>query len=73
MNLFNIPDWYKTQEICGRFISDDPFSIRYVSDKYMSQQMCDKAVDDCLTPLKFVPDWLVTSECCVRRQKYTLL
>ena len=35
--------------------------------------MCDKAVDDCLTPLKFVPDWLVTSECCVRRQKYTLL
>ena len=33
--------------MCDGFISDDPFSIRYVSDQYKSQKMCDKAVDDC--------------------------
>ena len=29
-----IPDQYKTQEMYNRIISDDPFSIRYVSDQY---------------------------------------
>ena len=60
--FFYIPDRYKTQEMCDRIISDDPFSIRYVPDQYKTQQMCDKAVDDCLAALKFVPDWFVTSK-----------
>ena len=34
--------------MCDKIISDDPFSIRYVSDQYKTQQMCDKAVDDSL-------------------------
>ena len=55
--LLNIPDWYKTQEMFDRIISNDPF---YVPNQY--KQMCDKAVDDCVTPLKFVPDWSVTSK-----------
>ena len=29
-----VPDRYKTQEMYNRIISDDPFSIRYVSDQY---------------------------------------
>ena len=48
--------------MCGKIISDDLFSIRYVPDQYKTQQMCDKAVDDCLAPLKFVLDWFVTSK-----------
>ena len=32
--IFFIPDQYKTQEMCDRIISEDPFSIRYVPDQY---------------------------------------
>ena len=41
--------------MCDRIISDDPFSIRYVSNQYKTEQMCDEAVDDYLVALKFVP------------------
>ena len=52
---------YKTQEICGKVISEDPCLIRYVPDQYKTQTMCAKAVDDCLAALKFVPDCFFTS------------
>ena len=29
-----IPECYKTQELCYKVISDDPFSIRYAPDQY---------------------------------------
>ena len=48
--------------MCDRIISDDSFSIKYVSDQYETQQMCDKAVDDCIAALKIVSDWFVTSK-----------
>ena len=48
--------------MCDSIISEDPFSIRYVSDQYKTQQMCDEAVYGCLTALKFVPDWFLTSK-----------
>ena len=51
-----IPDWYKTQEICEKGASEDPFLIVYCSDRYKTQRMCDDAVDDSLAALKFVPD-----------------
>ena len=59
--FFYIPDQYQTEEMCDRFISDDPFSLRYVPSQHKTQQMCDKAVDDCLAGLNFLPDWFVTS------------
>ena len=31
----SIPDWYKTQEICDRVITEDPFLIVYCLDKYV--------------------------------------
>ena len=40
--------------MCDRIISEDPFSIRYVSKKYITQQMCDEAVDDCLAKIIFL-------------------
>ena len=65
LEIFYIPDWYKTQEICDRIIFDYPFSLRslrYVPDQYNTQEMCNKAVGDCLAVLKFAPDWLVTNK-----------
>ena len=55
-----IPNRYKTQEMCDRVISEDPFMLVYCPDKYKIQKMCDEAVDDCLAALKFIPDWFVT-------------
>ena len=58
----SIPDQYKTEEMCIRVVSEDPFLIVYCPDKYKSQKMCDKAVDDSLAELKPTPDWFVTSK-----------
>ena len=30
--MFCVPDWYKTQEMCDKIISDDAFSTIYVPD-----------------------------------------
>ena len=33
--VFNsLPDQYKTQNMCDRVVSEDPFTIRYVTDQY---------------------------------------
>ena len=57
-----IPDWYKTQKMCDKNVSEYPSLIVYCPDKYKAQRMCDEAVDDCLLVLKFIPDWFVTSK-----------
>ena len=49
-------------ELCGRVVSEDSFSIRYVPDQYKTQKMFDKAVDDSLAALKLIPNWFVTSK-----------
>ena len=58
----SIPDWYKTQEICDRVVSEDPFLIVYFPDKYKTQRMCDEAVDDSLGASKLISDWLFASK-----------
>ena len=58
----SIPDWNKTEKICHRVVSGDPFMIAYCSHGYKTQRMCDEAVNDCLATLKFIPDWFVTSK-----------
>ena len=66
MDVFNVfgpvSDWHKTQEICDRVVSEDPFLTVFFPDKYKSQRMCDEAVDDTLATLTFIPDWFVTSK-----------
>ena len=52
----SIPDWYKTQKICDRVVSKDPFLVLYCPDKYKTQRVYDEAVDNCLAALKFVLD-----------------
>ena len=60
--FFSIPDPYKTQELCDRVVSEDPFLRIYCSDKYKTQRVCNEAVVDSLATLKLIPDWLVTSK-----------
>ena len=55
-----IPDQSKTQEMCDRVVSEDPFSIFYCPDKY--QRMCSETVDDSLAVLSFMLDWFVTNK-----------
>ena len=57
-----IPNWYETQDMCERVLSEDPFLIVYCPDKYKTQRMCDKAVDDCLEALKIFHDWFGTNK-----------
>ena len=41
----SIPDWYKTQELFDRVVSEDSFLIVYCPDKCKTQGMRDKTVD----------------------------
>ena len=36
----SIPKQYKTQEICDRVVSEDPFMIVYYPDKYKTHKEC---------------------------------
>ena len=40
-----ISDRYKTQEMCDRVVSEDPFLIIYWPGEYETQRMCDEAVN----------------------------
>ena len=59
--------WYKTQEIVGRAISDDPFMLVYCPDKYKTQIIYDECVDDCLAALKSIPNLFVIN---TRHEKF---
>ena len=52
----SIPDQYKTQEMCDRVVSGNPFFIVYCPDKYKTQKICDEAVHDSLAALKLISD-----------------
>ena len=57
-----VPDQFETHKMCDKFVSDDPFQLKYCHDRYKTQKMCDEAVEVCLAALKFVPDGLFTSK-----------
>ena len=56
----SVPDWYKTQEMCDKDISNDTFVLKYCIDRQRTQKIFDKTIDDFLPA--FVPDWFVTSK-----------
>ena len=60
--VFDSAHLYKTQEMCNKIVSEDPFMLKYCHDRYKTQGMCNKSVDDFLPAFKFVPDWFVTSK-----------
>ena len=53
-----VPQCYKTQEMCDKFVSEDSFMPKYYLDGYKTQEMGDKSVDvdAFLSTLKFIPD-----------------
>ena len=53
---------YKTQDICDKAVSINPFMLKYYLDRYETHEMCDKAVNNFLPELKFVRNWLDTSK-----------
>ena len=42
--------------MCDKFVSKDPFILKYCLDRYKTQEMCDKAIIVGLSVLTFVPD-----------------
>ena len=55
-------DRYKTQKICDKTVSKDPFTVKYCHGRYKTQEICDKAIDHFLPALKFVSNWFVRSK-----------
>ena len=38
----NIPDEYKTQEMCDRYAKNKTFDIRLIPEKFITQEICEK-------------------------------
>ena len=57
-----ISDWYKTQEILDRVVSEDSYMLIYCPYRYKTPDMCNEDVDDFMAALKFISDWFVTSK-----------
>ena len=55
-------DRYKTQKICDKTVSKDPFTVKYCHGRYKTQEICDKAIDHFLPALKFVSNWFARSK-----------
>ena len=60
--LDSVNDWYVTQELSDKIISEETFTLKYCNNKYKIQKICGKVVDSNLLASKFVPDWFVTSK-----------
>ena len=42
--LHNVPDHFKTQEMCDKAVTFNPYTLRFVPDHFKAQEMCDAAV-----------------------------
>ena len=60
--LRNVPDHFKTREMCEKALEKDPFILWTVPDRYNIQEMCDKTVKKVSWSLEYVPDWFVKQE-----------
>ena len=58
----SVPDWYVTQYLSHKLVSQDLFILKYWHDKYKTQEMCDKAVEFRIRTLKFVLVCFLTSK-----------
>ena len=46
LNLGNVPDHFKTQEMCDATVREDPSSLMYVHDWFVRQQQVNMWYDD---------------------------
>ena len=58
--IIEIPDHFKTQEMCHEVMRINPLLLPYVHDHLQTQEMCDAVVREDPWYLKFVPDHFKT-------------
>ena len=64
--LDEVPDQYRTWEICEGVVKKHPRWLEKVPDTFKIQGMCEKAVEVDTYTLRLVPDHLKTQEMCER-------
>ena len=60
----NIPDHFKTQDMCIEAVRIEPFLLACIPDHFKTQGMCNQAVCNMPCTLLFVPDHLRTQKMC---------
>ena len=60
---------FKTQEICDKEVSVNPWSLWGVPEQYITQEMCNKAIRNDPAVLFLVPDCFKTQELCINALK----
>jgi hypothetical protein len=64
--LRDIPDIFKTPEICSRIVKRHPFEIRYVPDEFLSTEMCMEVVQEKMKDtLMHIPRKYINKEMCL--------
>ena len=61
-----IPEHFKTQEMCGGAMRIESCSLEHVPDHFKTQEMCDEAVRREPFILHYVLDHLETQRCMTR-------
>ena len=57
-----IPDHFKTRDMCNKAVKEDPFSLMHVPDHFKTQDVCTEVVEKYPILLTCVPDHLKTQE-----------
>ena len=52
--LFSVPDHFKTQEMCDKAVTGNPYMLGHIPDHFKTQAMCTKAVEEDLSLLRHV-------------------
>lgn len=63
-NIKEVPDEFKTPELCKIAVEEDGMALKYVPDKLKTPELCKIAVEDGGMTLEYVPDKLITFELC---------
>ena len=45
-SLYDVPDLFKTQQLCGKAVKDDLSSLQFIADWFFAQQQIDLWHDD---------------------------
>ena len=64
--FWDVPNQFKTQEMCERAVEKAPWCLVYVPDEFKTREMCSRAVDQYPWCLPFVSDHLKTEEMCLK-------
>ena len=54
-----VPDYLKTEEMCGKTVDKKPLSSKFVPDGDKTQEMCNKVVQKGSYIVEYVLHWFV--------------